>query len=154
MLRGLALILLLLVAGAAPAVGQAHPPHAPGHAHRPGHIPMDSATHAALHALLHGSWTGTLTSTGGISSGMEMSVAQDTLQKAMVTMHTGQPLRAGATSDFVVERDKVRWTQELSDMKCEATALLKAATPHEPPTMNGKLLCGDGELRFTLHKTE
>ena len=154
MLRGLALILSLLVAGAAPAVGQAHPPHAPGHSHGQGHNPMDSATHAALHALLQGSWTGTLTSARGISSGMEMSVAHDSARKAIVTMHTAQPIRAGLASDFVVGGDRLRWTQELSDMKCEATAMLKAATPHDPPTMNGKMLCGDGELRFALHKTE
>lgn len=85
---------------------------------------------------------------------MEMSVARDSLQKAILTMHATEAIRAGAASDFVMQGDTLHWRQELSGMSCEATAQLKAATPHDPAMMNGKMLCGDGELTFALHKAE
>ena len=154
MLRTLALTLSLFLASAAPALAQAHPPHAPGHPHGPEHMPVDSATHAALHALLHGNWMGTLTSARGISSRMEMSVAHDSLRQAILTIRADQALRAGATSDVVIDGNSLRWTQTLSDTRCEATATLKAATPRDPATMNGRMLCGEGKLTFALRKTE
>jgi hypothetical protein len=85
---------------------------------------------------------------------MEMSVAHDSLRQAILTIRADQALRAGATSDVVIDGNSLRWTQTLSDTRCEATATLKAATPRDPATMNGRMLCGEGKLTFALRKTE
>jgi hypothetical protein len=37
-------------------------------------------------------------------------------------------------------------------MACKATAVLTAATPHVPETLEGKMACESGEITFTLRK--
>ena len=154
MIRSLALSASLLLAGAVPALAQAHPPsHARWHSHAPGHVRPDSGRHAAMHALMSGSWKGTFSSPQGVSSGLELSVAHDSAQHVTFRMSTDQPIRAGAGSDFVMNGDKLHWTQELSGTSCKATAVLTAATPFAPALMEGKMACGHGEITFTLRKT-
>lgn len=152
MIRGLALTAALVLAGAVPAFAQTHArPHGQGHPHGPGHVRPDSATHAAMHARLYGSWTGTFRSLQGDSSAIDMSVAHDSLQKLILTMSTDRPIRAGAASGFVMNGDKLQWTQDLSGVSCKATAVLSAATSHVPE-MHGKMACEDSEITFSLHK--
>jgi len=160
MIRGLALTASFLLAGAMPALAQTHS-HGPGHVrpgagqhqpHGPGHVRPDSGQHAAMHALLHGSWTGTFRSAHGLSSGLDMSVAHDSAHKMALRMSTDQPLRAGAASNFVMDGAKLIWTQDLSGKSCKATAVLTAATPLAPETMEGKMACEHGESSFTLRK--
>lgn len=154
MIRRLALSASLFLGGAVPALAQAHPgshagPHPP---HGPGHIRPDPAHHAAMHALLLGSWTGVFSSAPGVSSGLDLSVAQDSVQNMTLRMSTDQPVRAGVASDLMMDGDTLHWTQELSGTVCKATAVLSAATPLVPETMKGKMACEDGELSFTLRK--
>jgi hypothetical protein len=154
MIRGLALTASFFLASAIPALAQTHPgSHARTHPHdQSGHAPLDSAQHAAMHALLLGSWKGTFRSPQGVSSGLDMSVAQDSARRVTLTMSTDQPIRAGAASNFVIDGAKLYWTQDLSGTSCNVTAVLTDATPLVPDTMEGKMACEDREMTFTLHK--
>jgi hypothetical protein len=155
MIRGLVLTASFLLAGAVPALAQAHSPsHGQGHPqHGPGHVRPDSAQHAAMHALLHGTWKGAIVSPRGVSTALELAVAHDSLRGVALRMDAEQPLQAGAATEVVMEGAKLQWTQELSGASCKATAVLTAATPQAPETMAGRLACGDGERAFTLRKT-
>ena len=153
MIRAVALRVCLLVAGAVPALAQTHPSsHPQGYPHGAGHMAVDSATHAALHALLHGSWTGTLTSAQGVSTGIDMSVARDSTGQGRVTMTTARPSRSGAASDFLMDGDKLQWTQDLSGATCKATAVVATSGPSARETITGKMACDAEESTFTLHK--
>ena len=115
MIRGLALTASFLLAGAVPALAQTHShSHTGTYSHPPGHIRPDSGQHAAMHALLHGSWQGTLSSAQGVSSGLHLSVAHDSLRNVTLRMSTDQPLRAGAASNVMIDGAKLHWTQNLS----------------------------------------
>ncbi len=153
MIRGLALSASLILAGAVPALAQTH---SPSHSQRPphgqGHTRPDSAQHAAMHALLHGSWKGTLSSARGFSSGLDMMVTHDSVRNVTLRMSTDQPIRAGAASNVVMDGATIHWTQDLSGTSCKATAVLTAATPHDPDLLQGNLSCEDGEVTFTLRK--
>jgi hypothetical protein len=153
MVRGLALGASLLLAGALPALAQTHSgSHSRAHPHGPGHVRPDSTHHAAMHALLHGSWTGSFSSPHGLSSGMELSVAHDSLRNVMLRMSTDKPSRFGAASNLVAEGATFHWTQDLSGTACKASAVLTAATPLVPEVLEGKLACETGEITFTLRK--
>jgi len=153
MIRGLALTVSFLLASAVPGLAQTHPrPHPGTHPHGPGHIRPDSAQHAAMHARLHGSWTGMFSSPHGVSSGLDLSVAHDSLRQVTLKLSTDQPSLAGAASNFVIHGDTLQWTQELSGTSCKATAVLSAATPLVAERMKGKMACEDREITFTLHK--
>jgi hypothetical protein len=153
MIRGLAVTVGFLVVSAVPAVAQVHPgSHSLSHPHVPGHPPVDSATHAALHALLHGSWTGALTSAHGISTSMEMAVAHDSLLKLLLTINGAEPTGGATASDFMIQGDTLHWTHALSGATCRATAVLTAATRAVPATMNGRMVCADSALTFSLRK--
>jgi hypothetical protein len=153
MIRGLAVTVSLLLAGTAPALAQTHTrSHGQAHPHGPGHVRPDSATHAAMHARLHGSWTGTFKSHQGDSSAMDISVAHDSLRKVTLRVSTDRPTQTGTVSDFVMNGDKLSWTQELSGASCKATAVLSSATPLATEMMKGRMACEHGEITFTLHK--
>lgn len=81
-----------------------------------------------------------------------MSVAQNAPRKVTLRMSTDQPIRAGFASHFVIDGDKLHWTQDLSGTSCKATAVLSAATPLVPEMMEGKMACEEGEITFTLRK--
>lgn len=161
MIRGLTVAALLLAVGSTTAQAQANR-HGPGHVrpdsgkHHPhgvGHVRPDSATHSAMHAALHGNWTGALSSRG-VSTGMLLSVARDSLRGVTFTVTTDQSKRGGPASDLVVGRDgQLRWTQDLSGTRCKASAILNAATRSSPEALTGKMLCDGAESTFTLKKT-
>ena len=154
MTRGLALSASLLLAGAIPALGQAHPgSHAQPYPHGPGHVRPDSAHHAVMHALLHGSWKGTFSSAQGVSSRLDLSVTPNSMPGVTLRMSPDQPLRAGAASNLMMEGAKLHWTQDVSGAACQASAVVTAATPQTPDVMEGKLACEHGEISFTLRKT-
>lgn len=162
MIRGVALTASFLLAGAVSALAQTHPyPHPPHpyphpwtHSHdRSGHVPLDSAQHAAMHPLLLGSWKGAFSSPQGVSSGLHLSVAHDSLRKVTLRMSTDRSIRAGAASNLATNGDKLHWTQDLSGTSCKATAVLTAATPLVPEMMKGRMACEDGEeITFILQK--
>lgn len=105
-----------------------------------------------MHALLLGSWKGTFSSSQGGSIGLDMSVAHDSARKVTLRMSTDQPNRAGAASNIMLDGAKLHWTQDVSGTSCKATAILSAATPLVPDTMEGKMACEEGEITFTLRK--
>jgi hypothetical protein len=153
MIRRLALGASFLLVGALPALAQTHSgSHPRAHPHGPGHVRPDSAHHAAMHALLHGSWTGSFSSPHGLFRGMELSVAHDSLRSVILRMSTEKPGMAGAASDFVMDGTTLHWTQDLSGTACKASAVLTGATPEAPETLEGKMACESGEIRFTLRK--
>lgn len=153
MIRRLALTVSILLVGAAPALAQTHShPHPQPYPHGPGHVRPDSAAHAAMHARLHGSWTGTMSSYRGASSGLTLLVTHDSVRKVLLSMRADRTIQVGAASDFVMNGDKLLWTQEISGTSCKATAALTVATPLLPETMKGKMECEHGEITFSLHK--
>lgn len=152
MIRRLALGASFILVGAVPALAQAHSDaHRRSHPHGPGHVRPDSAHHA-MHAKLHGTWHGTLSSPHGGSSGLELSVLHDSAQNVSLTMSTDKPSRAGAARNLVMDGATLRWIQDLSGTACKASALLTAATPLAPETLEGKMACEAGEVTFTLLK--
>ena len=152
MIRGLALTALFLLAGAVPALSQSHPPGHKRPPHGPGHTPPDSAQHA-MHALLHGSWSGTLSSHHGVASGLNLSVAHDSLRKVTLRMSADQPARVGTARDLAIDGNKIHWTQEFSGASCKASAVLSSATASTPAKLDGKMACENGERTFSLLKT-
>lgn len=154
MIRHLALAASLLAVTAAPALSQTHSgSHDRQRNHGPGHVRPDSVTYAQMHAALHGNWTGALSSRG-VSKGMVLSVAQDSLHRVKLTLSTDEPKRSGAATDLVVSRDgQLRWTQDLSGTRCKASARLNAATATSPDALTGKMSCDGVESTFTLKKT-
>ena len=153
MIRRLALTASFLLAGAIPAFSQSHPPTHKRPAHGPGHTPFDSAQHAAIHASLHGSWRGTLSSHHGVASGLNLAIVRDSLRKVTLMLSADQPLRAGPVRDFLMDGNKLQWTQDFARASCKATAILRAATSSDPAKLEGKMACTDGESTFTLLKT-
>jgi len=147
MIRRLGLTLCFIVAGAVPALAQTHSgSHARRDSHGPGHVRPDSDTHAAM----HGNWTGTLSSLQGVSSGLDMSIAHDSLRKVTLTLRTDRAMQPGPVRDIVLNGDKLQWTQDLSGASCKATAVLTAATKTVPETIKGKMACPDREMTFSL----
>jgi hypothetical protein len=145
----------LLVAASAQAFAQGHPTSHPmpsSHDHGK-HTPADSAAHAAMHALLHGSWSGVLTSSGGTTSPMTLSIALDSVQRLTVTTTAGDHGRAHAAHDVVVERNELRWTEQVAGKSCKATATLPSADSKASDTLAGKVSCDDGERSFALRRT-
>ena len=153
MIRRLALTTCLLLAAAMPALAQIHPgSHDGAYPHGPGHVRPDDATHALMHMLLYGSWTGTLSTQQGVSSGLDMSVTQDSRRHVILTMRAEQPIQVGAATNLVVNGDKLQWTQALAGGSCKAMGVLSNATPLAPEMIKGKISCEDGELTFLLRK--
>jgi len=105
-----------------------------------------------MHALLHGNWTGTLSTQQGVSSGLDVSVTQDSQRHVILTMRAEQPIQVGAAANLIVNGDKLQWTQVLGGASCKATGVLSTHTPSAPDAINGKMLCEDGEMTFSLRK--
>jgi hypothetical protein len=154
MTRGLALLSSFLLAATVPALAQSHPPsHDRGYPHdHSAHAPLDSAQHAAMHAMLIGSWKGTFSYPQGATAGMQLSVIDDSHHKVALRMNTDRSMRAGVATNVEVNAGELRWTQELSGNSCKATALLTPSTTHARKAMNGRMVCADRELTFTLEK--
>jgi hypothetical protein len=146
MIRGFALTVPLLLAGAVAAPAQSHPQHYPGM-----HPPIDSAQHAALHALMHGSWQGSFSSPHGPGA-LDLAILHDSLMKTMQFKLSAEHLTIGAATDFALKGDTLQWTQDLSGAPCKASAVVSAATPTAPDTMQGTIACEQGEVSFTLRK--
>lgn len=143
----------LIAVTATPAMSQSHTgSHERPRVHSPGHVRPDSATHAAMHVALHGNWTGALSSRG-VSQGMVLSVAQDSLHRVTLTVSTDQPKRSGTATDLVMGREgQLHWTQDLSGTRCRASAVLNGATAASSEALSGKMSCDGVESTFTLKK--
>ncbi len=153
MIRGVAGVAFLVLAGAVPALAQSHSrSHRHGYPHGPEHVRPDSVTHAEMHARMHGTWTGSLSSQLGASAGVSLTVTHDSVRRVMLSMRTDQRLQAGVASGLVMKGDTLHWTQDLSGRACKATAVLNNATAYAPETIKGEMACADGDLTFTLQK--
>lgn len=152
MLRRLALTLFALAAAGSPVFAQGHPgSHQIGH-HDVDHHPLDSAQHAALHALMHGTWTGTLTSPHGVT-GLNLSVAHDSLHRLLFQMSANQGSRAGAGTEFALRGDTLHWNQELGGATCHASARMNVNSLHAASAIHGTLKCDSGDVSFALKRT-
>ena len=156
MIRSLALIVSVCLAGAAPALSQTHPPeHGQGHQHdASGHRPVDPSEHEAMHGVLLGKWTGTSSSLEGVSRKLDLAVASDTRGNVKLKMKADQPIQVGAASSVVSEGNTLQWTQVVSGAPCKATAVVSATTPVAPETMKGSMACQNGAITFALQKTK
>jgi len=153
MTRGLALTATFVILGAVPALAQTHAgSHAERYPHGPGHVRLDSATHAMMHAQLHGSWAGTLSSHRGFSSSVDMSIKYDSLLNPTLMLRSERPGLSGAATDLVMNGDQLHWTQQMSGASCIATAVLTKAASPASNTIEGKMLCKEDELTFSLRK--
>jgi hypothetical protein len=153
MIRRLGLTACLLLAAAMPALAQIHSgSHDGAYPHGPGHVRPEDATHALMHTLLHGSWTGTLSTQQGVSRGLDMSITQDSRRNVMLTMRAQQPIQVGTATNLMVNGDKLQWIQSLGGASCKATGVFSANTATAPDAIKGKMLCGDGEMTFSLRK--
>jgi len=101
---------------------------------------------------MHGSWKGTFRSPEGVAGGLGLSVAHDSLGQLTLKMSAARPVRAGGARNVLLDGATLRWTQDLSGQRCQATAVLTAATVQVPETLEGRMACEDGELTFTLRK--
>jgi len=153
MIRRLALATSFLLGAALPAAAQHPTQHPRGvYPHGPGHVPPNSATHAAMHARLQGSWTGALRSHNGVSSALDMQVTHDSLRNVMLMMKGDPQLHFGTAADFVMNGEKLQWTQDLSGRLCKATAVLSSVRPTKADTIKGEMACEDGDMTFSLQR--
>lgn len=146
MIRGFALTLPLLLARAVAAPAQSHPEHYPGM-----HPEIDPAQHAVLHALMHGTWAGSFNSPHGTGA-LDLAIVHDSILKTMKVTLSADHLAIGAAKDFALKGDTLRWTQDVSGSSCKASALVSAATPKAPDTIQGTMACEQGDVSFTLRK--
>ena len=139
-----------------PALAQTHPPdHAQGRPHgSAGHHSLEPSEHAAMHALLLGNWTGTSSAPEAVSRKLALVVARDKRGNVTLKMKADRSSRVGASSGVAVEGNTLQWTQVVSGAPCKASAVLSAATPHGPETMNGSMACESGDISFALQKTK
>jgi hypothetical protein len=152
MTRTLILTASLFLA-AAVAVSAQHPQsHPQGRPHGP-HHPMDPALHAALHALVHGDWHGTVKASGGDASSVDLKVTTDKAGQLTFRLIGGKPAQLGASSNFALEGQSLRWTQEVSGKPCQVTATVTAPKAKDPQTLTGTMSCTDGERALALRKT-
>ena len=105
-----------------------------------------------MHALLIGSWKGTFTAPEGMVRALDLSVAHDSLHNLTLTMRAAGPLHAGAASNIQMTAGELRWTQDLSGISCKASAALNAGTGQVLDVMNGRMVCPNREIGFTLQK--
>ena len=146
MIRRFALTVPLLLAGAVAASAQSHPEHFPGM-----HPQFDSAPHALLHALMHGNWQGSFSSPHGAGA-LDLAILHDSIMKTMQFTLSAEHLEIGAATGFALKGDTLQWTQDLAGAPCKASAVVSAATPTAPDTMQGTMSCERGDVSFTLRK--
>lgn len=95
---------------------------------------------------LIGTWEGTYDSDHG-SGAMKIVIAKDsTLKATSLFLAIGGEMQSMPVHDFAVTTDDISWVQETMGMSCQATAILKSGQ------MKGAVVCGHGDVRFTLNK--
>lgn len=96
---------------------------------------------------LIGTWEGTYTSDHTDPGAMQIVIAKDSVYKATsLSIAMGGQLQAVPVHDFAVTENDVSWILEAMGMSCQATAVLKAGQ------MKGAILCGHGQISFTMSK--
>ena len=96
---------------------------------------------------LIGSWEGTYTSDHADPGGMTLVIAKDSVLKvSALSIAMGGAMQSVPVRDFVVTANDISWIQETMGMTCQATAVLKSGQ------MKGAVVCGHGQIAFTLSK--
>jgi hypothetical protein len=113
-----------------------------------GHGPMDPI----LHALLHGEWLGTMNAPGDPSANVGLKIAMDHAGHSSLRMTGDQSARLGASDQFAVHGDTLRWTQNVAGQPCGTVANITKATPTSPDILKGVISCSRREMAFALHK--
>jgi hypothetical protein len=104
------------------------------------------ATPDSAKALI-GTWEGTYTSDHAGPGGMKLVIATDSVIKAVaLSIAMGGEMQSVPVHDFAVTSNDISWIQETMGMSCQATAVVKSGQ------MKGAVVCGHGQIGFTLSK--
>jgi hypothetical protein len=96
---------------------------------------------------LIGTWEGSYSSDHTDPGGMKLVIAKDSVLRATVlSIAIGGEMQSVPVHDFVVTTNDISWIQETMGMTCQATAILKSGQ------MKGAIVCGHGQISFTLSK--
>jgi hypothetical protein len=97
--------------------------------------------------VLVGTWEGTYTSDHTDPGAMKLVIAKDSVLRATaLSLAMGGEMQAVPVHDFVVTSTDISWMLEMMGMSCQATAVLKSGQ------MKGAIVCGHGQVMFTLSK--
>jgi hypothetical protein len=97
--------------------------------------------------VLVGTWEGTYDSDHAGTGAMKIVIAKDSAFHATsLEFAMGGSMQAMPVHDFTVTTDDISWVQETMGTSCQATAVLKAGL------MKGAVICGHGQVNFTLSK--
>jgi len=104
------------------------------------------ATPDSAKALI-GTWEGTYTSDHAGPGAMKIVIAKDSVLKATaLSIAIGGEMQSVPVHDFVVTSTDISWIQETMGMSCQATAIVKSGQ------MKGAIVCGHGQIAFTMSK--
>lgn len=108
-------------------------------------VPTPVASDSAR--ALVGTWEGTYDSDHAGTGGMKLVIAKDSVLRATaLSIAIGGEMQSVPVHDLVVTTDDITWIQDTMGMPCQATAVLKAGK------MKGSVVCGHGQISFTLSK--
>ena len=96
---------------------------------------------------LIGTWEGQYTSDHADPGAMKLVIAKDSVVKVTaLSIAMGGEMQSVTVHDFSVTTNDISWIQDMMGMSCQATAVLKAGQ------MRGAVVCGHGQIAFTLSK--
>jgi len=96
---------------------------------------------------LIGAWEGKYTSDHADPGGMKLVIAKDSVIKVTsLSIAIGGEMQSATAHDFSVTANDISWIVEMMVMSCQATAVVKAGQ------MKGAVVCGHGQISFTLNK--
>lgn len=96
---------------------------------------------------LIGTWEGTYASDHADPGAMRLVIAKDSVIKVTaLSIAIGGEMQPIPVHDFAVTTTDISWIQETMGMSCQATAVLKSGQ------MKGAVVCGHGQISFTLSK--
>lgn len=105
-----------------------------------------SATPDSAKALI-GTWEGKYDSDHAGPGGMKITIEKDSVLKATsLYIAIGGDMQSIPVHDFAVTTNDISWIQDTMGMPCQATAVVKSGQ------MKGAVLCGHGQITFTLTK--
>ena len=96
---------------------------------------------------LIGTWEGSYTSDHTDPGAMKLIIGRDSVIKVTsLSIAIGGVMESLPVHDFVVTTNDISWIQETMGMSCQATAVVKAGK------MKGAVVCGHGQISFTMDK--
>jgi hypothetical protein len=96
---------------------------------------------------LIGTWEGKYESDHAPSGAMKLVIANDSVLKASsLSIEMGGAMQSVPVHDLTVTSTDISFIEEAMGMPCQATAVLKSGQ------MKGAMICGHGQISFTLSK--